>query len=373
VPAGLDNIAYNINTVTLDNSYPVVTFRVLKNNVPIVFNKYTGPLDNVTRVKAFVDNGLITGYTGSPSFIVAWAADQDGVNPVADYNNLGVVQLFGTTVKGQGQPVTVSIAEIFLNDNTAGIIQSGPDGSGYYTVKLSQQVSRNSSTGVITDRYSAQNPLGSYMRAVALQGRVSQLVGGVAVRRPATSVVKEVTGDTVRRVVVSKDACLGCHKQLALHGSNRVNEVQVCVTCHNPNLGQKISSTATSVSWNMKDMVHGIHAASSTYGEFEEVTYPAQLKHCTKCHIGDTYKTELPDGVLLSTDTRIGAAPGLQDNVNSPLAAACGRCHNPNTELKSPSTVYDHYKLMGGDVGATREVADLVAPPYPLAPVFMGP
>jgi OmcA/MtrC family decaheme c-type cytochrome len=356
VPAGLDNIAYFISAVTVDNvNNPTVAFRVTKNGTPIVFNKYTGT-DNAINKRAFVDNGLITGYAGSPSFLIAFAANQDGINPVVDYNNLG-------NSHDRGQPASVSVAEIFLNDNNAGIIMSGPDNvTGSYTVKLLKDVTRASAAngGAITGTVPAAYPAGSYMRAIGLQGRLSQVVGGVQVRRPATSVVKQVTPATgteqVRRVVVDKASCLECHEQLALHGSNRVNEVQLCVICHNPNLGQVAAGSPASVSWNFKDMIHGIHSASSAYGEFSEVTYPGDLSHCTKCHLGTTYKADLPAGVLLSTDSRItGFAPTSTDNVVSPTAAACGRCHND-------SPAVDHFRLQGGDVGATRAEATVTAP-----------
>ena len=355
VPAGLDNIVYFIDNVTVDNnSFPVVTFRVTMNGTPIVFNKYTGA-DNAILKRAFVDNGLITGYTGGPSFLVAFAANQDGINPVADYNNLG-------NAHAEGQPATVPIAEIFLNDNNAGIIMSGPDSvTGSYTVKLLKDVTRASaaSGGAITSFVTAAYPAGSSRRAVGLQGRLRTAVG--AINRYTTSAVKTVTGDTARRTVVDSASCLECHKVLALHGGNRVNNVQICIMCHNPNLG--VGGTQ---SLNMKDMVHAVHAATTAYPAFasrgwDNITYPGDLSHCTKCHIGTTYKADLPAGVLLSTGSEMGVAPAPTDNVVSPTAAACGRCHNASTAI-------DHFRLQGGDVGATRAEASVVA-----APTIMGP
>jgi OmcA/MtrC family decaheme c-type cytochrome len=371
VTPGLDNIAYFIDNVTVDNtSSPVVTFRVEKNGTPIVFNTYAGT-DNALAKRAFVDNGFINGYTGSPEFMVAFAADQDGIHPVADYNNLG-------NGKIQGQPARVSIAEIFLNDNNAGTIVSGPDGSGNYTVKLSNAVSRAAASagGAITATTPAQYPAGASKRAVALIGRISQVVGSAQVRRYATSVVRPVDPDDVRREVVDSSSCLECHKQLALHGGSRVNDVQVCVMCHNPNLGE---GGAKSV--NFKDLIHAIHSGTTAYPPWSEtrgttgmgwanITYPGDLTHCTKCHYGadeanensfsNSYKANLPAGVLLSTNSEMGLAPAPTDNVVSPTAAACGRCHNSSEAI-------DHIRLQGGDVGATRAEAAVVGP-YVLAP-----
>jgi OmcA/MtrC family decaheme c-type cytochrome len=239
---------------------------------------------------------------------------------------------------------------------------TGPDGSGAYTATLVQQVSRSSSTGAITATYPASYPAGAILRAVVLQGRVAQTVGGVAVRRYTQSVVaKEATDTAVRRQVVDMNGCLSCHKQLALHGGNRVNNPQVCVTCHNPNLAADPGSMPSTNSFNFKDMIHGIHAASTTYQFGTELpTYPGNLKHCTKCHIGTTYKADLPAGVLLSSVSAVGTAPAATDNVVSPTVGACGRCHNS-------STAADHFRLMGGDVNSMRAEAAVTAPPFTLS------
>jgi OmcA/MtrC family decaheme c-type cytochrome len=361
VPPGLDNIAYFIDNVTVDNtSSPVVTFRVEKNGTPIVFNTYSGA-DNAILKRAFVDNGLIDGYNRSPELMVAFAADQDGINAVADYNNLG-------NGKIQGQPARVAVAEIFLNDNNAGTIVSGPDGSGNYTVKLLNAVSRASAAngGAITATTSAKYPAGASKRAVALLGSIRQRVDGGEARRYAESVMRPVVAADVRRQVVDSNSCQDCHKQLALHGGSRVKNVQVCVMCHNPNLGE---GGAKSV--NFKDLVHAIHSGTTAYPPWSEtrgttgmgwanITYPGELSHCTKCHIDTTYKADLPAGVLFSTNSEMGLAPALTDNVVSPTAAACGRCHNDPLSLS-------HIVLQGGGIGVTREEATTV-PPVILAP-----
>jgi OmcA/MtrC family decaheme c-type cytochrome len=350
VPAGLDNIAYFIDNVTMDASRnPVVTFRVTKNGTAVTFNTFSGSTD--AEKLAFVNSGLITGYTGSPSFLVAFAVSQDGVNPPADYNNVG-------NGKTNGQPASVSIAELRTGD--AGTM-TGPDGGGFYTATLTQQVSRNSTTGVITSTYPASYPAGAILRAVVLQGRISQTVGGVAVRRYAQSVVAKEATATARRTVVDMSGCLTCHKELALHGGNRVNDPQVCVVCHNPNLAGKRTTMPAANSFNFKDMIHGIHAGSASYQFGTELpTYPGNLKHCTKCHIGTTYRANLPDGVLLSSVSATGTASASTDNVVSPTVGACGRCHNS-------STAADHFRLGGGDVNSTRAEAAVTAPTFTLA------
>jgi hypothetical protein len=101
-----------------------------------------------------------------------------------------------------------------------------------------------------------------------------------------------------------------------------------------------------------------------------EVTFPGNLKFCTKCHIGTSYNpSSIPDNVLLSTvrsttgvasETRaqITAArnqPNATDLVNSPIAAACYGCHATNAFAS-------HMVQNGGDISSTRTGALLEIP-----------
>ena len=360
VPAALDNITYDLSSVTMNASrQPVVVFRINKNGTPVTLNSFTGTTDAEKRdfvVGTASTSSLLTGFTGSPSFLVAFATAQDGVSTPADYNNQGVTGT-GTGAAGKtfGQPATVSIAELRTGDGGS---MTGPDASGFYTATLAAQVTRSSAAatiGAITATYNAAYPAGATMKAVGMQGYFIQALQ----RRPTTSRVQAVTGETfVRRTVVDNAKCLACHKQLALHGNNRVNNVQLCVMCHNT------SNVQAGGVWDMKEMVHGIHAAAfrgpdETYTtDFAGVTYPANLRHCTKCHIGtslatSTYTASLPDNVLLTTVAGTGFA--ATDNVNSPTASACYYCH-------ASSTAASHFVQMGGDIMSTRTGALLALP-----------
>ena len=368
VPPGLATFKYEIASVTMDNATrrPVVKFRILKDNTAVTLNPYTG--DNTAASKrAFVvgteNSSLLTGFTGSPSFLVAFSAAQDGVSTPADYNNKGVTGTgTGSAGKTYGQPATVSIAELQTKDGGS---MTGPDNT-YYTATLAAQVTRAATdctvtgvkTGDITATYNAAYPAGATMKAVGMQGYFTQ--GGV--RRPTPSIVAKVTGETVvRREVVSSAKCLECHEQLAIHGSNRVNNVQLCVICHNT------SNVDRGGPWNMKEMVHGIHSAVFKSGnqDFTEVTYPGELSHCTKCHYGPTiqdgtpqvansYKANLPANVLLTTMPG-GTGFAATDQVNSPTASACYYCH-------FTSTAASHFVLQGGDIQSLRSTALLDAP-----------
>jgi OmcA/MtrC family decaheme c-type cytochrome len=348
VPGGLVNFEYVLEEVTVNaNNEPVVKFHINVDGEPLDLSTYPP-----------------VGFSRGPTFLVAYALPQDGVDEPADYNNLG---------RSAGQPASVSLASV------AGNLAGSPES---YTVNLSD----------------APFPEGATMRAVALQGYFTQLAAGEGdedVARHTPSVVMPVTGDAVRRQVVEVAKCLGCHEILELHGGNRVNQVQVCVLCHNPNLSSSGRTadpagvppatvealgpdplTYPETAMVFKQLVHGIHSAAKRtfplefvrnrnggiYYNFSEVTFPGILSNCETCHAPGTYDPGLlPVGVLVSTDmTTDGvnasrddliaardSVPNDTDLVNSPVASACYACHNSNL-------VAAHMGQNGGVIDAER-------------------
>lgn len=369
VTAGADNIVYFIDNVTMSGDFPVVTFHITRNGSNLALASPVVPPNDSTGV----------AYTGTPGFLLAFAMPQDGVTTPADYNNLGNA-LVSTTGKN-GQPESVNLTGLTLTGSAAA-----------YTTTLTKAF-----------------PAGATMRAVALQSYWSQTIGGVSTGRHTPAVVKGVTGDTVRRAVVDSNGCAACHKRFEGHGGSRVHNVQVCVVCHNPNMtsgGRTIDPAIVGginpditalfgadplaypeVPNNFKDLIHGIHSKdlrSATGGiEFvdirnrldgililgNEITFPGNLKHCTKCHTGTAYSAALPANLLLSTtkettgvasETRaqIIAArnqPNATDLVNSPIATACYGCHASIVQAS-------HMVQMGGDINSTRTGALMEIP-----------
>ena len=78
---------------------------------------------------------------------------------------------------------------------------------------------------------------------------------------PITSQIAYLNPDggdaTPRRDIVDIVKCNDCHGVLGFHGDNRVDNVQVCALCHNPNLGRN------GVAADMKVMIHKIHRGAS--------------------------------------------------------------------------------------------------------------
>jgi OmcA/MtrC family decaheme c-type cytochrome len=383
LPAGLATFEYNISSVTVNSSnQAVVNFWIKKNGTAINFK----------------DNAALTGFTYGPSFLVAYA---NNVTSPQDYSN------FGRTA---GQPASVSLSSL-----------------------LSSLTSTDNVTFTAT-LATAPFPAGAKMRAVALQGYFTQTNADIngdgvndSVGRHTPSVQKAVTGDAVRRAIIKSgynattgqpEGCLECHEIFEGHGGNRVNNVQVCVMCHNPSntsSGRTIDPAGSSpinpdivalfgsnplaypeVPNNFKDLIHGLHSGSMRSSPFidlrnrttggyagvivrgDEITFPGNLMNCNKCHIGDSFKANLPTGVAFSTAkittgdasetmAQINAARATVANstdlVTSPTVAACGMCHNSDTDRS-------HFALNGGDIQATRSYAEKTPPS--LAPVVLA-
>ena len=404
---GLASFTYDIKTATVNASNDlIIEFGIKQRIAPST----TDALVTLVAPAASVSNPL-AGFSGGPSFLLAFAQAQDGIAAPIDFNNLGAKQ---------GQPRSVSIASLLSTANAAnGTVVPSTTTTGYYTATI---------FGAGAWKF----PVGAKLRTVALQGYFTQLnaptdpqgaVGSVA--RHAISVLKTVTGDTARRTVVAADKCAGCHEWFEGHGGNRVYETQVCVMCHIPNLatsGRGIADAALAAytfnaadtkvltDWgfnkalpeaalkfpvtsnNFKDMIHGIHAgrervtpfqdardrtpSAITLLDFRRMDFPGKLNNCETCHVtaaSSDQKTYnyVPAGTLVTTYESIDAAyaagiaggtattalaktalntVNTTDTVITPFAAACVSCHD-NTPAKA------HIGINGGAVNVTRATA----------------
>jgi OmcA/MtrC family decaheme c-type cytochrome len=140
-----------------------------------------------------------------------------------------------------------------------------------------------------------------------------------------------------RRVVVDRNKCNVCHKDLgspagmAIHGGNRRNP-QLCVMCHNANLQDPnpAAGVTTPEPFQWKYLIHSIHmgasrtAATSLNGlKTTSILFPGDQGDCLKCHNAGTYTLPLPDGVLPATVTVNGKVAA----VYQPMTLACAGCH----------------------------------------------
>jgi len=125
---------------------------------------------------------------------------------------------------------------------------------------------------------------------------------------------------TSRREIVKTANCNVCHDKITAHGTRF--EMKLCVTCHNP--GSWVSSGNTTV--DFKVMIHKIHRgenlpsvdAGGSYAvgnhDFSDVTYPQDIRNCTKCHDGEDPET--PQGNNWQLVASMGACGSCHDDID---------------------------------------------------------
>lgn len=239
-----------------------------------------------------------------------------------------------------GQPLTQSLTAATSNGdgsftatfskaipaNVKGIAVVGLEGRRPYTVTSGHKGTQNYNVGGKSFQYYVDLATGAQVTDPSLQCRKS----------------------------VDVNKCILCHSRLSLHGANRVNSIEECVICHNPNAmdkGRRPADPTTTPDGlaerpiHFKVMIHKIHSGENLdqkpyviYGfggsvnDFSEVTYPRDRRDCLACHIDATPKTfglPLPGGVL-GTTISTGAKPNDDaDNVRiQPMTAVCTSCHD---------------------------------------------
>jgi OmcA/MtrC family decaheme c-type cytochrome len=222
---------------------------------------------------------------------------------------------------------------------------------------------------------------------VALQGHPAAETnpgsGVFDLRVPVKNVVQNfaITGSnpTARRTVVNINSCNQCHGVLSLHGSNRTNEIQVCVICHNANatdIDVRPGPPATGVDGKVEEaidfkyMIHAIHAGSIedhgfrekgivVYGfrgsvnDYSEVRMPAgsdNLRNCTGCHTGSTFAVPINENALPTTTLTGANLDDPDDDTNiTPTSSACSSCHDSlaaKTHMTEQGGVFD-FKAFG--------------------------
>jgi OmcA/MtrC family decaheme c-type cytochrome len=257
-------------------------------------------------------------------------------------------------------------------------LQGTPVGDGSYTIE---------STVAIPDGSLSPGIAATGSGVVGVEGHPAVNVGSDSKpdvqRIPFTSAnaffsIDEADGKPVdrREVVELEGGCLNCHQTLSLHGSNRTDNVQVCVACHNPRntdrqvreiAGTPPSDGKDEESIDFKTMIHGIHAAGMRenalqivgFGGFsthvydeEAVHYPGNLANCATCHAEGTFELPLASGVLATTvDTGADTNDPDDDTVVTPISAVCSSCHDDSESAS-------HMTAHGGNFSTTQSAID---------------
>ena len=293
------------------------------------------------------------------------------------------------------QPAGASRLAVTLGWSTGDFTNTGNGGDGASTVSINALATAlDNGDGSFTVTSGVAIPDGSQppnipaggSGAVAIEGHPAVDVGdpgasGVQ-QVPLTNVVgyfniDEPSGNAVpRREVVDLSLCLDCHQALVLHGNNRSDSIESCVTCHNArNTDKSVRLIAQNPPTDGKDeesldaktLVHAIHASAfrdnplqvvgfmgfSTHVYDEEhVQYPGILSNCLGCHVDETYAVPLSAGVLGNTfDTGADIADPADDRVISPTSAVCASCHDQPASQA-------HMEANGGDFDTTQAALD---------------
>ncbi len=207
---------------------------------------------------------------------------------------------------------------------------------------------------------------------------------------PVTSVVAyaPITGTIAvpRRDIASAAKCDVCHDQLNAHGGNRIDSVQSCAFCHNPNatdIAARLAVLPTPVTAvnapdgmneepiDLKYMIHALHdgnvraAAGAPYvvyhraaiTDFRVITpYPGALNNCLACHNAGTFYPPDPNTTtaLATTIDSNGNGPPAGQTAITAGAAVCSSCH-------VDATAKTHMIQNGGNFLAVKNAASQVA------------
>jgi OmcA/MtrC family decaheme c-type cytochrome len=184
-----------------------------------------------------------------------------------------------------------------------------------------------------------------------------------------------------RRQVIDMDKCDACHDSggagLSFHRTNRTDEMQMCVLCHNPNatdIAQRPSDPSQTPDGkreeavDMKRMIHQIHMGQDLeepvviYGfggwphDYSMVNFIGNNMNCLTCHEPGTYSTDDAWATLPTTvDTGADVTDPSDDLNISPVTAVCSSCHDTDRAK-------EHMVQNGGTFGSFDDEIAIAAP-----------
>jgi len=196
-------------------------------------------------------------------------------------------------------------------------------GNGSYTYTFATDIKNATCPGPCTDADGNALDL-SYQPGLTTRVTIQQANSAYPKSTGVYDFVPNGGAVSAERDIVSTAKCNACHNQITAHGT-RV-DTRLCVTCHNP--GSWVAGTPN-VTVDFKVMIHRIHyndagaalpsvVAGTPYvvngTDFSKVTFPQDVRNCTKCHDGTP-----------------GAANATAQGDNwktQPSMQACGACHD---------------------------------------------
>jgi OmcA/MtrC family decaheme c-type cytochrome len=368
VMAGISTITYEIKSVTLNTTKnPLFVFRITKDGSAVTsFAAGANP---------------IPGFTGGPTFYVAYSVPQDGIAAPADFNTYQSASL-ATLITGANGSLSAADASGYI---TATLTES----TGKYKVPASAMMVTGAMIGNF-NQVTFSDPLMSAKwntsvgvdasatpRAYYLNGSTSP---GLIVKTPLVQKLvagKDAAGNNyvARRVIVDNNKCESCHEQLGtavdFHGGAR-NDGTSCAICHNGN------RSSSGWSANASTFIHGIHAGTSKVSaDFINKT-PAVL-----AKVGDPGKGGGGAGAAYNTGKRVVPFSWHRANVSGVVPAwnaapvvypgvlkNCSNCHVPNAVNYGPnaSTIFPNLMWSTSTTGTILSSGDSTFS-YPRDPV----
>ncbi len=347
------NFAYNINSINLSGTQPTVTFTVT--------NPSTGQPWNILTGEPFTH---CSPATTSMAAVPSW--------PTTDYTNASPSSGF---VAAEAQPTSTALT----CQSGAGAPTQNSDGS--FTATLPALPSGLAgSMGVSIQGFPAHD-FGDGL------GPQEMIVPSAIAYAGITD-----TSAVARRAVVDVAKCDNCHQVLVAHGNHRVDDVQVCVQCHNPDATdladrQTLGITAANAAdgqneepLDFKYMIHALHdgnvraAAGAPYvvysthepGGYDNFTtitpFPGALNNCLGCHEAGTYYPQDPASSTSLATTVVSLNPSTGKPFTSPAGetaitpdtAVCSSCHVSATDMQ-------HMEQNGGSFTAIKNAASEVS------------
>jgi OmcA/MtrC family decaheme c-type cytochrome len=245
----------------------------------------------------------ITGVTrAGTSYNITWTAQYNGVavNPCNTDFNVGPVfmDVAASTTNGKSASNMQFIkaygqGDDWVNANRPGNVSPGQPATSATLAMTGASANTTCSTNVATtvtpvDTFVTAGTKGTMalqgkpqLRFAAAAGTTGEFIQARAKSPTYNFVVPSADGAATaaaaRRTIVDTAKCLDCHLgTLYQHGGNRVDNVDLCVTCHNPaanetNVRVDYGVTAAEAydgkpgeAYDMRNMVHAIHSAGES-------------------------------------------------------------------------------------------------------------
>ena len=277
-PADVPVVSYELLGLdAVAGAQPVVTFRVLVNGAPADLRQACRPS---------FEPGHAPRAPSGPRLHVAWRSPEGSVGDAVGLQQRRQRRYSSAASRGA------------VRQHSSPTLSANADGS--YT------------TGAGRPRHV---PAGVIHVSVGIEGLLLlRARRGAAEELGPDSVVAGARRRPPRREIVDLAKCDACHDRLTAHGDNRVNNIEICVLCHNPNAtdnGRRPANAEPDAidglpeqAIDFRQMIHKIHRGEELTeaqlrhlrlrrtgpNDFKEVRFPGTVENCLICHNEDTFR-----------------------------------------------------------------------------------